>query len=55
MILHTYTIIHVLICLVATFSGIVVVFGVLNAEHLDGWQTETPFNLTHFVIGYNRL
>jgi len=26
MILHIYTIIHVLICLVAIFSGIVVVF-----------------------------
>ena len=35
MILHIYTIIHVLISLVAIFTGFVVVFGLLAGERLD--------------------
>jgi hypothetical protein len=37
MILHIYTIIHVLISLAAIFTGIVVLFGMLAGKRLDGW------------------
>jgi hypothetical protein len=37
MILQIYTIIHTLISLVAIFTGIVVVFGMLAVSRLDGW------------------
>jgi hypothetical protein len=37
MILHVYTVIHTLISLVGIFSGLVVLFGLLSAKHLDGW------------------
>src|SRR5438445_9350900 len=37
MILEIYTIIHTLISLVAIFTGIVVVFGMLAGNRLDGW------------------
>lgn len=37
MILHIYTIIHTLISLVAIFTGLVVVFGMLAGNRLDGW------------------
>ena len=37
MILQIYTIIHTLISLVAIFTGIVVVFGMLADSRLDGW------------------
>jgi len=36
-ILQIYTSIHTLISLVAIFTGIVVVFGMLAANRLDGW------------------
>jgi hypothetical protein len=36
-ILQIYTIIHVLISLVAIFTGFVVLFGLLASERLDGW------------------
>jgi len=36
MILHIYTIIHTLISLVAIFAGLVVVFGMLAGNRLDG-------------------
>src|SRR5205809_4691615 len=36
MILHIYTIIHTLISLVAIFTGLVVVFGMLAGKRLDG-------------------
>ncbi|MGO8700160.1 MAG: hypothetical protein ACLQVY_20920 [Limisphaerales bacterium] len=35
--LKTYTLIHVLISLLAIFSGLVVVGGLLAAKRLDGW------------------
>ena len=38
MILHIYTIIHTLISLVAIFTGLVVVFGMLTGNRLDGWM-----------------
>src|SRR5437763_12844660 len=37
MILHMYTIIHAFISLVAIFTGIVVVFGMLAGAQLNGW------------------
>jgi hypothetical protein len=38
MILQIYTILHVLISLVAIFTGFVVVFGMLAGHRLDGWM-----------------
>ena len=37
MILHVYTIIHTLISLVGIFTGLVVLFGMVAGERLDGW------------------
>lgn len=37
MILHIYTIIHTLISLVAIFTGVVVLLGLLMGKRLDGW------------------
>ena len=37
MILHVYTIVHTLISLIAIFTGIVVVFGMLAGKRLSGW------------------
>ena len=37
MILQTYTVIHVLISLVAIFTGVVVVFGMVASNRLDCW------------------
>jgi hypothetical protein len=37
MILQIYTIVHVIISLVGIFTGLVVLFGMLVGERLDGW------------------
>jgi hypothetical protein len=37
MILHTYTIIHTLISLVAIFTGFIVLFGLLAGNRFPGW------------------
>ncbi len=37
MILHIYTIIHVIISLVGIFTGLVVLLGMLSGKNLDGW------------------
>ena len=37
MILQMYTIIHTLVSLVAIFTGLVVLFGLLADKRLDGW------------------
>jgi hypothetical protein len=37
MILHIYTIIHTLISLIAIFTGLVVVFGMLVGKRLEAW------------------
>src|SRR5437870_6030347 len=37
MILHIYTIIHVLISLVGIFTGLIVLFGMLAGNRLDSW------------------
>src|SRR6266498_3941354 len=47
MILHIYTIIHVLISLVAIFTGIVVVFGMITDKRHDSW---TKWFLTTAVL-----
>jgi hypothetical protein len=36
--LHTYTLIHVIISLVAIASGLIVMYGFLTAKVLDGWN-----------------
>jgi hypothetical protein len=47
MILHIYTIIHVLISLAAIFTGIVVVLGMIADKRLDSW---TKWFLTTAVL-----
>jgi hypothetical protein len=37
MILHFYTLVHVLISLAGIFTGIVVLIGLLTGKRLDGW------------------
>src|SRR5438445_10170373 len=37
MILHIYTVIHALISLIAIFTGLVVLFGMLAGKRLDHW------------------
>ena len=37
MILEIYTLIRVIISLIGIFCGLVVLFGLLSAKHLDGW------------------
>jgi hypothetical protein len=37
MILHIYTIVHTLISLIAIFTGVVVVLGMIGGKRLDGW------------------
>jgi hypothetical protein len=37
MIFEIYTLLHVIISLIGIFSGLVVLFGLLSAKHLDGW------------------
>ena len=37
MILRIYTIIHTLISLIAIFTGLIVVFGMIGGNRLDGW------------------
>jgi uncharacterized membrane protein len=47
MLLQIYTIIHTLISLIAIFTGVVVVFGMLVGLRLDGW---TKWFLTTAVL-----
>jgi len=37
MILQIYTVIHTLISLIAIFTGLIVLFGMIGDERLDGW------------------
>ena len=37
MVLHIYTVIHTLISLIAIFTGLIVVFGMIGGKRLDGW------------------
>jgi hypothetical protein len=47
MILQLYTIIHTLISLIAIFTGVIVLFGMLAGNRLDGW---TKWFLTTTVL-----
>ena len=47
MILYVYTIIHTLISLIAIFTGVIVLFGMLAGNRLDGW---TKWFLTTAVL-----
>jgi hypothetical protein len=38
-----YTIIHTLVSLVAIFTGLVVLFGLLADKRLDGWTKWVPY------------
>src|SRR5437667_11348784 len=47
MILHIYTVIHTLISLIAIFTGLIVLFGMIGGKRLDGW---TKWFLTTAVL-----
>src|SRR6266545_2162867 len=60
MILHIYTIIHTLISLIAIFTGIVVVFGMLAGAQLNGWTkwfliTAVATTVTGFFFPFHRF
>ena len=60
MILQIYTIIHTLISLVAIFTGLVVVFGMLGGDRLDGWTkwflvTAVATTITGFFFPFHRF
>src|SRR5216117_3211286 len=60
MILQIYTIIHTLIILVAIVTGIVVVFGMLAGQRLDGWTrwfliTAVATTVTGFFFPFHGL
>lgn len=60
MILQIYTIIHTLISLVAIFSGIVVLLGMLAGHRLDGWTkwfliTAVATTVTGFFFPFHGL
>jgi len=47
MILQIYTIVHTLISLIAIFTGVIVLFGMIAGKRLDGW---TKWFLTTAVL-----
>src|ERR1700720_1500116 len=58
MILQIYTIIHTLISLVAIFTGLTVVFGMLPGARLDGWTkwfliTAVAMTMTGFFFPFH--
>ena len=58
MILQAYTIVHTLISLVAIFTGLVVVFGLLVGNRADGWTkwfliTAVATTVTGFFFPYH--
>ena len=60
MILRIYTIIHVVISLLGIASGFVVIYGLLNADPLDGWTkcflwTTILTSVTGFFFPFKRL
>jgi hypothetical protein len=60
MILHIYTIIHTLVSLIAIFTGLVVVFGMLGGKRLGGWTkwfliTAVATTVTGFFFPFNGL
>jgi len=60
MILQALTIIHTLISLIAIFTGLVVVFGMLGGKRLDGWTkwfliTAVATTVTGFFFPFHGL
>ena len=60
MILQIYTIIHTLISLVAIFTGLVVLLGLLSGKRLDGWTkwflvTAVATTITGFFFPFHRF
>jgi len=60
MILQIYTIIHTLISLIAIFTGLIVLFGLLSSERLDGWTkwflvTAVATTVTGFFFPFHGL
>ncbi|MDP9337533.1 MAG: hypothetical protein M3P45_01555 [Acidobacteriota bacterium] len=58
MILHIFTLAHVLISLVGIFTGFVVVYGLINARQLGGWTswflwTTVLTSVTGFMFPYH--
>jgi hypothetical protein len=58
MILHIYTIIHVLISLVGIFTGLIVLLGMLAGRRLEGWTkcfliTTVLTSVTGFFFPFN--
>src|SRR6266480_7304376 len=58
MILHIYTMIHVLISLIGIFTGLIVLFGMLAGNGLDGWtkwflMTTVATSVTGFFFPFH--
>jgi hypothetical protein len=58
--LSTYTVIHVIISLIAIVAGLVVVFGMLGSNRLEGWTalflaTTVLTSLTGFGFPFERV
>jgi|SRR5437588_978776 uncharacterized membrane protein len=60
MILHIYTVIHVLISLIGIFTGLIVLAGMLAGKRLDGWSkwfltTTILTSMTGFFFPFHSL
>jgi hypothetical protein len=58
MILQIYTIVHTLISLIAIFTGLIVLFGMIGGERLDGWtkwflSTAVATSITGFFFPFH--
>jgi hypothetical protein len=58
MILQIYTVIHTLISLIAIFTGLIVLFGMIGGERLDGWtkwflSTAVATTITGFFFPFH--
>ena len=60
MILSTFTLVHVVISLIAIFAGLVVVYGLFTGKRLDGWNalfiwTTVATSVTGFLFPFHRF
>jgi hypothetical protein len=58
--LQTYTILHVIISLVAIVAGLVVLFGLLNSQRMEGWTalfliTTILTSVTGFLFPFSKF
>ena len=58
MVLEIFTLAHVVISLIGTLAGFVVVWGLINSKHLDGWTslflwTTVLTSVTGFMFPYH--